>query len=139
MDTIQFESVKAGLRQSKEGYMLTLSVHPDDLPDDLMRDFVGSRYMVVMVRVGDDEMPMNRTEKFPGDTAVKMSGMLCRDPEFWDWLHENEWLKDKTESACVEWLIYFLGVESRKELKTDSEARLLFNNLKDKFESWRAN
>ena len=52
MDTIQFESVKAGLRQSKEGYMLTLSVHPDDLPDDLMRDFVGSRYMVVMVRVG---------------------------------------------------------------------------------------
>jgi hypothetical protein len=68
-----------------------------------------------------------------------MSGMLCRDPEFWDWLHENEWLKDKTESACVEWLIYFLGVESRKELKTDSEARLLFNNLKDKFESWRAN
>jgi hypothetical protein len=139
MDTIQFESVKAGLRQSKEGYMLTLSVHPDDLPDDLMRDFVGSRYMVVMVRVGDDEMPMNRTEQFPGDTAVKMSGMLCRDPEFWDWLHENEWLKDKNESACVEWLIYFLGVESRKELKTDSEARLLFNNLKDKFESWRAN
>jgi hypothetical protein len=139
MNTIQFESVKAGLRQSKEGYMLTLSVHPDDLPDDLMRDFVGSRYMVVMVRIGDDERPLDRTQSFPGDTAVKMAGILCRDPDFWDWLNENEWLQEKNELACVEWLIEFLGVESRKELKTNSEARELFNNIKDKFESWRAN
>jgi len=139
MNTIQFESVKAGLRQSKEGYMLTLSVHPDDLPDDLMRDFVGSRYMVVMVRIGDDERPLDRTQSFPGDAAVKMAGILCRDPDFWDWLNENEWLQEKNELACVEWLIEFLGVESRKELKTNSEARELFNNIKDKFESWRAN
>lgn len=119
--------------------MLTLSVHPDDLPDDLMRDFVGSRYMVVMVRIGDDEKPMNRSDQFPGDTAVKMAGMLCRDPEFWEWLHENEWLQDKTETACVEWLVSFLGVASRKELKTNSDARELFNNIKEKFESWRTN
>jgi hypothetical protein len=139
MNTIQFESVKAGLRQSKEGYMLTLSVHPDDLPDDLMRDFVGSRYMVVMVRLGDDEKPMNREQAFPGDTAVKMAGIMCRDPQFWDWLYENEWLAEKNEIACIEWLITFLGIESRKELKTNSEARELFFNIKEKFESWRAN
>jgi hypothetical protein len=137
MNTIQFESVKTGLRQSKEGYMLTLAVHPDDLPDDLMRDFVGSRYMVVMVRIGDDERPMDRSQSFPGDAAVQMAGILCRDPEFWEWLHENEWLQEKNEIACIEWLITFLGIESRKELKTNSEARDLFNNIKDKFESWR--
>ena len=118
--------------------MLTLSVHPDDLPDELMRDFVGSRYMVVMVRIGDDEKPINRANEFPGDTAVKIAGMLCRDPEFWEWLHENEWLQEKNEGACVEWLTSFLGIESRKELKTNSEARDLFNNIKDKFESWRS-
>lgn len=138
METIQFESIKAGLRQSKEGYMLTLGVHPDDIPDDLVRDFVGSRYMVVMVRIGDDERPINRSAEFPGDTAVKMAGILCRDPEFWDWLHENEWLKEKNEIACVEWLVDFLGIQSRKELKTNTDARDLFNNIKEKFESWRS-
>lgn len=138
MDTIQFESVKAGLRQSKDGYMLTLSVHPNDIPDDLVKDFVGSRYMVVMVRLGDDETPMNREHAFPGDHAVKMAGILCRDPEFWDWLHENEWLHEKNETACVEWLVDFLGIESRKELKTNSEARELFNNIRKKFESWQS-
>lgn len=137
MDTIQFESVKAGLRQSKDGYMLTLSVHPNDIPDDLVKDFVGSRYMVVMVRLGDDETPMNREHAFPGDHAVKMAGILCRDPAFWDWLHENEWLQEKNETACVEWLVDFLGIESRKELKTNSEARELFNNIRKKFESWQ--
>ena len=117
--------------------MLTLSVHPNDIPDDLVKDFVGSRYMVVMVRLGDDETPMNREHAFPGDHAVKMAGILCRDPEFWDWLHENEWLQEKNETACVEWLVDFLGIESRKELKTNSEARELFNNIRKKFESWQ--
>ncbi len=54
-DPIQFEAIKTGLKQSKDGYMLSLAVHPDELHNDLMRDFVGSRYVVVMVRLGDDE------------------------------------------------------------------------------------
>lgn len=137
MSTIQFEAVKTGLRQSKEGYVLNLAIHPDDIDDALMRDFVGSRYMVVMVRIGDDEQPINRDQAFPGDTAVKMAGILCRDPDFWDFLQENEWLFEKNEVACVEWLIDFLGIESRKELKTNSEARGLFLNLKEKFEQWQ--
>lgn len=137
MQNIQFEAVKCGLRQSKEGYVLSLAIHPDDIEGDIVRDFVGSRYMVVMVRVGDDERPLDRNQSFPGDAAVKMAGILCRDPEFWEWLHENEWLQEKNELACTEWLITFLGIESRKELKTNSDARDLFNNIKDKFESWR--
>ena len=76
VETIQFEGIKTSLRQTKDGYSLTLSVHPDDLPDDLMRDFVGSRYMVVMVRIGDNEQPLNRELEFPGAHAVKMAGMM---------------------------------------------------------------
>lgn len=136
-DTIQFESIKAGLKQSKDGYVLTLAVHPDELPDALMRDFVGSRYVVVMVRLGDDEQPMNREGEFPGDTAVKMAGILCRDKEFWDWLHGKEWLMEKNEKACTEWLCSYLDIESRKELKTNEEARDLFNRLKASFNAWR--
>ena len=135
--TIQFEAIKAGLKQSKDGYILTMAVHPDEIPDDLVRDFVGSRYVVVMVRLDEQEQPMNRGNEFPGDHAVKMAGILCRDPDFWEWLHAKEWLMEKNEKTCTDWLISYLNIESRKELKTDVEARELFNRLNASFNNWR--
>ncbi len=138
METLNFEAIKIGLKQSKDGFVLTLAVHPDDIPDDLTRDFIGSRYQVVMVRLGDDDQPLSREGEFPGDHAVKMAGMLCREKEFWKWLNERELLMEMNEKACTEWLTSFLGVESRKELKTDVEARNLFNQLKRSFDAWRA-
>lgn len=136
METINFEAIKLGLKQSKDGFVLTLAVHPDEIPDELMRDFVGSRYQVVMVRLGDDDQPLSREGEFPGDHAVKMAGMLCRSPEFWVWLNKLEYLMEKNEAACTEWLISYLGIESRKELKTNKEARDLFNQLKRSFDAW---
>ena len=138
METLNFEAIKLGLTQSKDGFVLTLAVHPEDLPDLLFRDFVGSRYQVVMVRLGDDDQPLSREGEFPGDHAVKMAGMLCRDPEFWRWLNDREMLMEKNEKACTEWLTSYLGIESRKELKTDTEARNLFNQLKRSFDAWRS-
>jgi hypothetical protein len=139
VDTIQFEAIKTGLRQSKEGYMLTLAVHPDEIPGDLVKDFVGARYMVVMVRLGDDEKPLNREESFSGDHAVQLSGIMCRDPSFWEWLHENEWIHEKNEEVATEWLKDFLEIDSRKNLKTNSGARSLFNDLRKKYESCQKN
>ena len=136
-DPIQFEAIKTGLKQSKDGYMLSLAVHPDEIHEDLMRDFVGSRYVVVMVRLTDDEAPMVREEEFPGDAAVKMAGILCRDPQFWEWLNKKEWLMEQNEKACTEWLVSYLNIESRKELKTDKDARELFNRLRRSFDAWR--
>lgn len=137
METIQFEAIKTALKQTKDGYSLSLAVHPDELPDTLMRDFVGSRYMVVMVRIGDNEQPIDRAQEFPGDTAVKIAGMLCRDPEFWQWLYEKEWLFEKNEKACIEALSGILGIDSRKELKTNEGAREALNNVKRSFDAWR--
>jgi hypothetical protein len=139
METIQFEGVKTGLRQSKEGYNLTLAVHPDDLPDDLMRDFVGSRYMVVMVRIGDDEQPVNREVEFAGGHAVKIAGMLCRDPDFWSFVFDVHGDEITSESECVQWLQIFLDLSSRSELKTNNEARELFIKLRKGFDKWKAN
>ena len=138
MDTIQFEGIKTGLRQSKEGYNLTLAVHPDDLPDDLMRDFVGSRYMVVMVRIGDEEQPINREVEFAGSHAVKIAGMLCRDPDFWSFVFDIHGDEITSESDCVQWLQIFLDINSRSELKTNVKARELFIQLRKGFDKWKA-
>jgi hypothetical protein len=137
MDTIQFEAVKTALKQTKDGYSLALAIHPNEIPDDLMRDFVGARYMVVMVRIGDNEEPMDRAQQYPGDHAVKIAGMLCRDPEFWQWLYEKEWLFEKNEKACIEALSGILGIESRKELKTNEKARTDLENMFRSFNAWR--
>jgi hypothetical protein len=126
-----------GLRQSKDGYVLNLAVHPDDLPEDLMRDFVGSRYMVVMVRIGDDEQPLDRDAAFPGDNAVKVAGMLCRDKDFWAWIFHIAAVEVDNEEACREWLCAYLGIEARRELKTSPDARDLFNKLHKGFNAWR--
>ena len=134
---IQFEGIKTAFRQSKDGYTLSLAIHPDDIPADLMKDFVGSRYMVVMVRLADDDTPMVREDAFPGDAAVKAAGILCRDPEFWEWLFQKEQIFDKTEAAAKEFLYGYIGIETRKELKTDASARDLFNQIKKTFDAWR--
>ena len=137
METIQFEGVKTALRQTKDGYSLTLAVHPDELPGDLMRDFVGSRYMVVMVRIGDNEQPINRELEFPGDHAVKMAGMLCRDSDFWAWLDRKGWATVGSEKECATWLSDFLNIQSRKELKENEQIRNAFNKLRQEYETWK--
>jgi hypothetical protein len=139
MQTIQFEAVKTALKQTKDGYGLSLAVHPDDLPEDLMRDFVGSRYMVVMVRIGDNEQPVNRELEFPGDHAVKMAGMMCRDSDFWKWIKLSTGADVTSEKECAQWLSEFLNIQSRKELKENQEVREVFNKYRKEFETWKRN
>jgi hypothetical protein len=139
MQTIQFEAIKTALKQTKDGYGLSLAVHPDDLPEDLMRDFVGSRYMVVMVRIGDNEQPVNRELEFPGDHAVKMAGMMCRDSDFWKWIKLKTGADVTSEKECAQWLSEFLNIQSRKELKEDQAVREVFNKYRKEFETWKRN
>jgi len=139
LQTIQFEAIKTALKQTKDGYGLSLAVHPDDLPEDLMRDFVGSRYMVVMVRIGDNEQPVNRELEFPGDHAVKMAGMMCRDSDFWKWIKLKTGADVTSEKECAQWLSEFLNIQSRKELKEDQEVREVFNKYRKEFETWKRN
>ena len=95
MKTLQFEGVKVALKQDKTGYVLTLSMHPDDIPEELLRDFVGSRYQVVMVRINQNEEPMDRQEEFEGDRAIRIAAMLCKDPRFWKYLYSEERIFDE--------------------------------------------
>lgn len=136
METIQFEGIKTSLKQTKDGYSLTLAVHPDEIPDHLVRDFVGARYMVVMVRLGDDEKPVHRENLKKTDPSVSAAGMLCRNPLFWEFIKIYSQDDIATERECAEWLKIELGVESRAELKDNEEAQKAFAKLKQQFDTW---
>ena len=135
MDTIQFEGVKTGLRQSKDGYMLSIAVHPDDIPDDLVKDFVGSRYMVVMVRLDDEDKPMERVKTH--HPAVAMAGMLCRDSNFWAYIALVCEEDINSESECAEWFKFHFEINSRAEFKTNKEACEAFIKFKEGYDAWK--
>lgn len=139
METLNFEAVKVALKQDKTGYMLTLSVHPDEIPSDLMRDFVGSRYQVVMVRLNGEEKPMNRDHEHSNDN-VRAAALLCRNPKFWHFLCETGQIFEANETLATEWLRQELDISSRAELKENQEAvRRLKFIMKELYEWMQVN
>jgi hypothetical protein len=137
MKTIQFEGVKVALKQDKTGYVLTLSLHPDEIPEELLRDYVGARYQVVMVRLNGHEEPMDRQNEFEGDRAIRIAGLLCRDSKFWEYLHEDNQILEATEKQATDWLREYLNIQSRSELKTNQESRVLLDKIHKEYNAWK--
>jgi hypothetical protein len=134
MDTLQYEAIKVALKQDKEGYILTLRVHPDEVPEVLLRDFVGARYQVVMVRLGDDEKPLNR-DNF--SEIVKLAGMLPRNPEFQRWLLGEGHIFDADEDEATSWIKAHCEIESRRELATNQAASAKLRQINMEFQAWK--
>lgn len=138
MKTLQFEAVKIALKQDKTGYVLTLNMHPDEIPEELLRDFVGARYQVVMVRLGGEEQPLDRQEEFEGSSAVRTAGLLCRDPKFWAYLYSTGNIFEDNEGAATDWLREEIGVQTRSELKVNAAARIRLDAIYKDFMEWKS-
>jgi hypothetical protein len=136
METSQFEAVKVGLKQDNSGYILTLRIHPDEIPEVIARDYVGARYMTVMVRLNEEERPMNREQELAKD-MVRISGMLCRDPQFWNFLFEAGGIIEKSEKETTEWLKDYLKVESRSDIAKSPQATEKMLGVKQEFTAWK--
>lgn len=134
MDTLQYEAIKVAMKQDKEGYILTLRVHPDEVPEALLRDFVGARYQCVMVRIGDDERPLNR-DNF--SEVVRLAGMLPRNPDFRKWLVDKGHIFDEDEEEAVTWIKLTCKIDSRKELATNQPAAAILRHINQEFQSWK--
>ena len=134
MQTSQFEGVKVAIKQDRTGYVLTLSVHPDEIPSEILRDFVGARYQVVMVRLGEDERPVNRDNFID---VVKISAIVSKDPQFHKWLEETGECFEADETYAVDWLYAKCGIKSRSELRVNGEAAKIFLSINEDFKKWK--
>jgi hypothetical protein len=137
MKTMNFEAVKVALKQDKTGYILTLNMHPEEVPEELLRDFVGARYQVVMVRLNDENRPMNRDQEYSRD-PVRTAGILCRDKLFAEYLLNIGAIFDGDEQSVVTWLKTELDVQSRTELKENREAARRLYAIQEDFNLWKA-
>ena len=143
-----FEAVQVSLRKDKNGYNLVLCVHPDDVPVGLLRDWVGTRYGVAMVRINEQEEVDIKTTELEGKRLVKSAIMSCKEPEFWEVLMDaidesNHYSHDyhlmsqgiNSEELCSRFLKSFLHIESRKELEHNEIAQAKFKELRQK--AWK--
>jgi len=136
MEISKFEGVKVALKQDRTGYILTLSVHPDEVPEDILRDFVGARYQVVMVRLTNEERPMIREQEHSGD-MVRMAGILCRDQMFQRFLLEAGQTFDASEDIATAWLKEKLNIKSRAELRENNAAATQLRIINQEFQAWK--
>lgn len=134
-NALGFECRKVALKQDRTGFVLTLSVHPDEIPEELLRDFVGARYMCALARINDDETPVPYTNR------VKKAGMLCRTAHFHDWLKYMGVLipsdkNDTWEEKAVSYMYEICEISSRTELNGNKQAQKKFDEMVEEYERW---
>jgi len=127
---LQFEARKVALKQDRTGFVLTLSLHPDEIPSELLRDFVGARYACALVRIQDDESATVYNNR------VKTAGILCRDLSFQLFLAEKHGGSFDGENEAASLLCQKCGIESRSQLNGDSVAQSIFDDIVAAFELW---
>lgn len=136
MKTSQFEAVKVAMTQNRNGFILTLAVHPDELCEEIIRDFVGARYQVVMVRLNAQEEPMNREHEYSRD-LVRSAGMLCRDPLFQKFLCQAGQTFSESEEEARQWMLDEFQIASRAELKNNPEAARQYMAVQQEYLAWK--
>lgn len=124
------------MKQDKSGYVLTMCIHPNELPTDVLRDFVGARYQVVMVRLNEEEKPMDREQEHSRD-MVRVAGILCRDKEFWQFLKEAGQVFEASEEVSISWLKDELGVLSRSDIPNNQVATEKLKSINKEFQLWK--
>jgi hypothetical protein len=93
-----------------------------------MRDFVGTRYVIVAARLNDDETPVAVNNR------VTRAGMLCRDARFHQWLDSKDFEAKHTEQSATNWLHDRCEIDSRTELNGNKIAQIKFDNIVKEFE-----
>lgn len=138
---IGFEAVKVSMSQDKNGIILRLNVHPNDCPKELHTDWVGTRYMVAMVRLNEDDTPDDR-----GYVAIQRliasAGLLCRNKDFFAFLVGCGMASHTTVAAEMEEqaksaVRAYCGIASRSEFKDNEDARGRFEKLRGAFREWK--
>lgn len=131
---IQFEGKKLSMVHTKrEGHVLRLAINPTDSPEELFRDAVDQRYLVVMVKLADetdDIVPINPE----GQKALRLFQALVKAPDFREMLYLAGDADDMSEEAAVSGLKAKLGIQSRQELKNNPSVRQALLAIRDDFE-----
>lgn len=144
-DGLVFEALKVSMRQDKDGVLLTLRIHPNDVPEALHRMWVGQRLGVVVAALNDEEPKPSRQateaqkQKAAEDEiyqrALKIFAVAQGDPNFKASLFHRGYEHDGTaESVHGAMLAMFSDwferpIRSRTDFKDPETAQAVIDRL----------
>lgn len=91
----------------------------------------GQRFMVAMVEIGDDELPVQppaEPARPAGGPVAKIAGQLCADPDFLRFL-QSRGSRAANAYDAAEVVRRKCGVESRAELDHNAQAARTFHDI----------
>jgi hypothetical protein len=147
-NALHFEAVKYAYRQNREGIVVSFVVHPNDIPDGLSTSRIGTRFMVALVEIDDNEQARPQPDNKPLLIEAKrtwndfqpaqQAGIRSHDVRFAQFLEEEYvvfWDKFSDAAKCIRAIC---DVHSRSQLGTDHSKRVLWNQLDKHFQAWEA-
>lgn len=157
-NALHCEMVKYAYRQTKDGIVVSFVVHPNDIPAALSISHIGARFMVALVQIGDDELPVQKeapaaprqadppssrsdgAKRKPWETLLpqQQAAMHSHEPIFAAFLKENypdEWHETADANECLKLIC---GVTSKRDLELNHKARVIWMQLDSHFQAWRA-
>jgi hypothetical protein len=134
-NTVQCEVVKIAMAQDRNGHILKLSIHPNELPNDLVLDPLGTRYVMVLARLSDQDEVVPPKEKSEIEKIIDVAGLLCRNPRFQHWLFDSGDSVTDDEQGAIQAVREMCGIDSRSEFRNNANARECFLAIKADFES----
>lgn len=134
---IDFEATKVAFKQDKNGFTLTLGIHPNDVKTAMAQHPIGQRYMVAIVAIGDDDQPLTTVQQQTGMQRVRQAALLAKDKLFQKYMFELGYAPEESEDAAAEALRVQVGVKSRADIAQDESAQKRLQGLFDNFRKWR--
>ena len=150
--TVVFEALKSRMYQNKDGHYLTLKIHRDDIPEEIIRDDINCRYYVTVTPIGDDERPAPHRVRSRGETVVAEAGKLSRSTEFQSFLVDTGYIQEQDlypdepdypnvdeykEDITAQFVRCYLKIKSRAELKLNELALKEWEKLRSEYDEWR--
>lgn len=151
---VHCEAKLHGFRRTADGVVVSFVLHPAEVPQALALDPLGTRYMLALCAISDDEQPVSLAghsipstkgsvatgssprkdapaggPKTPGERAVIRAAILCGEPRFRIWLAGD----NITEAGAASMLREACGVASRGDLAHDAAALDRFMKLETEY------
>lgn len=142
-----------GFRRTQDGVVVSFVLSPIDVPKQLALDPLGTRYMLALAEIGDDEQPvtdktapehkappparsMAAHERYangtPQEQAVVRAALLAKDPEFQKWVSPIRYPHVTEEDAAM-FIRHECKVYSRGAIAEYESAYNAFIELENRF------
>lgn len=134
---IHCEAKKHAYRQTQDGVVVSFVIHPQEVPDGLALASLGTRYMLALAEIGDDEKPVK--PKAGGESKrswddlsyAEQAGIRCGEPAFQKFIGEVHGEGDP--AALVRRLC---GVGSRRDIRPGTDAGEAWAEIESDYRLW---